>query len=425
MRDQSRSGSEPEKDLSSGRAFFRRTAPTVAFAILLYLGLTHISDVMQALRFSLRILSPLLIGGALAFLLNLPMRAIERRLPSGLKKQGARRAVSLLLAFLLLLALVTALVLFIFPQVWTTISSLLAKLPGFIRDAAAKVTELLNTYAPEFSPKENLAVKWESALENLWEFLSKNLPLIFNATASFAGSLVDFVLGSAVCMYILASKERLGRQTRKLCYAFLPEKKADRLMEIASLSHGTFRNFVTGQLTEACILGGLCGVGALILGFPLPALCGLLVGLGGLIPIFGALVMTILCALLIAVEGSLLQALGFVVFIIVLQQIEGNFIYPRVVGDAVGLPGLWVLLSVTVGGALLGLTGMLTAVPVTSVLYTLLGQSVNRRLKARGVPESRVEPPAPPQKKRRAKGEGVPSQPMEPSDPQQQKPSGS
>ena len=388
------------KRLSPGRLFFRRVAPTVAFGVLLYLGLTHIASVMGALRFLMALLTPLLVGGALAFLLNLPMRRIERRLP---KKWpfSLRRGLSLLLCFLLLILFVSLVALVVFPQMGSTITSLLEKVPAFLRKSAETVTAFLRTHLPELAPKEDLGLKWETAAENLWSFLSKNLPSMLSATASFAGQLASFLLGIAVCGYILASKEKLSRQARKLCYAYVPEHRADRIMEIASLTHRTFCGFVTGQLTEACILGSLCAVGALIFGFPLPLLCGVLMAIGGLVPIFGPIVVTILCALLVAVEGGFFQALGFVVFVVILQQFEGNLIYPRVVGDAVGLPGLWVLLSLTVGGAVMGLSGMLIAVPVASVLAVLLRQNVNHRLKKKAISPEKTDPPKKPPEKRK------------------------
>ena len=205
-----------------------------------------------------------------------------------------------------------------------------------------------------------------------------------SVASSVIGGVVNFILAFTFSIYVVHQKERLGSQAKRLLYAYLPEARSDRIIEILSLSHKTFSNFITGQFTEAIILGALCFVGMSIFRFPYALMISVLVGFTALIPIVGAFIGTIVGALLI-VTVSPIQALWFILFILVLQQIEGNLIYPRVVGTSVGLPGIWVLVAVTAGGSLYGIVGMLFSVPVSSVLYCLLRETVRRRVKERGI----------------------------------------
>jgi predicted PurR-regulated permease PerM len=188
----------------------------------------------------------------------------------------------------------------------------------------------------------------------------------------------NLVLALAFSIYILAQKETIGRQVKKLLRALLPNKAAENLLELSSLTHLSFARFVSGQMTEAVIIGLLCFIGMLIFGFPYAGVISVMVGFTALIPIFGAFIGTGIGAFLILLTNPI-QAIWFVIFIIVLQQLEGNLIYPKVVGRSIGLPGIWVLLAVTVGGNAWSLPGMLLAVPLSSVVYTLLRRFVNRR----------------------------------------------
>ena len=204
-------------------------------------------------------------------------------------------------------------------------------------------------------------------------------------TTSIFSAAVNFVLALVFSLYVLAQKETLSRQVTKTMRALLPEKKAAWLMDLAALTNKTFSNFITGQLTEAVILGSLCFVGMVLFKMPYASVVSVLIGFTALIPIFGAFIGIIIGAFLILLISPV-KAFWFVIFILVLQQIEGNLIYPRVVGKSVGLPGIWVLAAVTVGGNAFGLVGMLLSVPVCSVLYALLRQLVHGRLEKKGLP---------------------------------------
>ena len=199
---------------------------------------------------------------------------------------------------------------------------------------------------------------------------------------------------------MLLEKESLSRQCRKLIYAFLPKSFCDETLRVGSMTHKTFFSYVTIQCTEAVILGALCFVGMLIFRFPYALVISIIMTFCALIPIYGAIFSCVIGALLVLIENPM-QAIGFVVFILVLQQIETNLIYPRVVSTSINLPSMWVLLAVTVGGGLFGVVGMLTAVPITSIVYTLLGEITGKRLSLRGITPEDYAPPAAPESGRR------------------------
>jgi len=201
-----------------------------------------------------------------------------------------------------------------------------------------------------------------------------------NFTSSLFGGIVDLVLGFVFSMYVLSQKEKLGSNVKKVMNTFLPQKRVGQVTEIIAISDKAFSNFITGQLTEALIIGALCFIGMVAFNMPYALTISVLVGFTALIPVFGAFIGTAIGAFLILMVSPI-KAVWFIVFIIVLQQIEGNFIYPKVVGKSVGLPGIWVLTAVTIGNGMFGLLGMIVAVPTFSVLYTLLKKVVDNKTK--------------------------------------------
>jgi predicted PurR-regulated permease PerM len=210
---------------------------------------------------------------------------------------------------------------------------------------------------------------------------SKSVAVMGNAlniTTTFAGKLVSGILSFIIAIYVLAYKEKLGAIARRTTIAFLPEGIAETVLDVAQLSYTTFYNFITGQLTEAVILGSLCYIGMLIFRFPYSAAIGMLVGITSLIPIVGAFIGTIIGAFLI-IMVSPLKALLFVVFLLVLQQIEGNLIYPKVVGKSVGLPDILVIIAVLIGGRIGGISAVLMSVPVCSILYSLFKTQLEQK----------------------------------------------
>lgn len=337
------------------------------------------------------ILSPFIIGACLAFILNVPMRAFERLL-KGIKKVGLRRLLAVILTFislLLVLALVFALLI---PQLAETIASLIPKFYAFVTNAETSVKAFLeeNPAILEWiianTDFENL--DWASLAQKTISVLGSSVSTIvegaFSALGSVYGAIMDVFIALVFALYCLFQKEKLARQCRKFIYAFLPETVCDNIVRIMRLANSTFSNFLSGQCIEVCILGSMFAIAMAIFRMPYIPLVSVLIAVTAFIPIVGAWIGCICGAFLILVANPM-QAVWFVIMFLVLQQIENNLIYPRVVGTSIGLSGMWVLVAVAVGGELMGIAGMFLMIPITSVLYTLLSQVTHKRLAARNV----------------------------------------
>ena len=363
----------------------KRTVRTIALlaagCILLYWALQNHDALMDLVNWITGLLRPFLIGGAIAFILNVPMRVFEKLLPAKMKP-GRRRA----LAMLLVLGLVI-------PQLGTTVTQIGNQLPLFWASVQQWVSDLMDTY-PDLAAALNdtvgdmTAINWQDAVKKATEWLTTGGVAILGGTINAASGVMsgvfDFFVSFCFAVYILAQKERLGTQARMLLYAFVPRPRADRVVDVAGLTHRTFSKFISGQCTEAVILGSLFAVAMTLCRMPYVLLISVLIAFTALIPIFGAFIGCGVGAFLILVDDPI-QALWFVVLFLCLQQVEGNLIYPRVVGSSVGLPSIWVLAAVTVGGSLMGIAGMLVMIPLASVCYSLLRANIHARLRSRGI----------------------------------------
>ncbi len=337
------------------------------------------------------VLVPIIAGACVAFILNIPLRLIERlwiKLFSA-KRRGLRRTVSIILCFLLVAGVAALLVGLIIPQIWRTGKGIFEKIPNYI-DQLNGWYDTLSAFLTKFSINlPDYSFNAESIMSTIRNFLSDNSHHIIDTSVGIVttafGVVFDGVFAVAIAIYILAQKEKLSVRAKKVLYSIFSEKNTERILAFARLSEKTFSGFVTGQLTEAFILGILCFIGMLIFRIPYAPLISVLVGVTALIPIFGAFIGTGIGAFLILFESPL-KAIIFVIFILVLQQLEGNIIYPRVVGSQVGLPGLWVLIAVTVGSEF-GIFGMLVSVPLVSLVYTLIRQFADARIKEKGLEE--------------------------------------
>ena len=297
-----------------------------------------------------------------------------------------KRVVSMILAIIVLLAIIALVVGLVIPQLIETIKILADSLPVLLEDGKVYISDLLVKY-PQVN--ENIT-NLQTSIENLNindeinKFLntygSGILTTSINVISAFAGGIVTFVIALAFAIYALAQKEKLVMQSKKILYAYVKREKADKVMKIARTANQTFSNFISGQFLEALILGFLCMLGMLVLNIPYAVTIGVLISFTALIPIVGAIIGCVIGAILI-LAISPVKAVVFVIFLLILQQIEGNVIYPKVVGSSVGLPGIWVLVAITVGGSLWGLVGILLSVPLFSVIYAVLGEDVNNKLR--------------------------------------------
>lgn len=380
----------------------------VAFGVVLLVGLLKLPAVLQFFSLLFGLLSPLLLGMCIAFILNVPMRSIETRLFAPLTRRFTgriwkrlRRPLALVLT-LVLAAGVLALALFlIIPELARTLGVLADSIPGFIARVEESANDLAARYPQWQDWLASLEINWDSIANSLISFVQNGAVNLFSSTLNLATSVFsgvfNFVLAFIFALYILLGKETLGRQLIRLCRAHLPDKHTDRILRVARLANKTFSRFITGQCLEAVILGLMFYLAMLIFRFPYALMIAVLIAILALIPIFGAFIGCIIGAFLIFVNDPM-QAFWFIVMFLVLQQIEGNLIYPKVVGTSVGLPSIWVLAAVTVGGGLFGIFGMLTFVPLCSVLYALLRESTARKLlrrEARSAKNASAAPSSP------------------------------
>ena len=381
----------------------------VCGGVAFYCALQNLDVVWGAVRGLLGILAPFLLGGALAFVLNVPMRAIERHLLQN-SRRGAklRRPLALVLTLLAVLGVLALASLVIGPGIADAVMSIIREIPA----AFDRLQKQLNGLAESLAAYLPMIQEWLAGVNIDWESLSRRVLEYAQALGSgivssgggFIGGVVSgvstFVIGLIFSFYILLQKEKLSRHGRQVIYGLLPLRQADRTLEILRLASRTFSSFLSGQCLEACILGTLFAVAMTILRMPYALLVGVLIALTALIPIVGAFIGCAVGALLIAIDDPW-KALWFIVLFLVLQQIEGNLIYPHVVGSSVGLPSIWVLAAVTLGGSLMGITGMLFFIPLCSVLYALFRSYVKERLAKKGVPPEkwRDPPPAPPRRR--------------------------
>ncbi len=368
--------------------------------IVLYWFLNDMDRVRGFLSWGMEMVKPFLVGGCIAFILNVPMRAIEKQLKR-VPELPAARGTAILLTLCALVFLVSMVVNLLIPQVQATVETIAVQLPPFFQ----KVEKTIRDFLTE-NPQVEDWLRENTDFETLnWTSLAqKAVDILGGALGKFLGSTVDVVKGlissiwslfvSVVfSLYCLSGKERLARQGRRLSYSLLPERWADELIRVGRLSNSTFSNFFSGQCIEVCILGTMFAITMTALGMPYVPLVSVLVAVTAFIPIVGAWVGCALGALFILVNDPM-QALIFVVMFLILQQIENNLIYPRVVGTSVGLPSMWTLAAVTVGGDLMGVAGMVLMIPMTSVIYALLRDFTADRVKVRGIdPEKLQEQP--------------------------------
>ena len=374
----------------------------VCAGIAFYCILQNLGSVALAVGQILSMLSPFLLGGAMAFILNVPMRAIERGVFRGAAGK-VRRPLSLLLTLIAVIGVLVLASCVIGPGIGEAASSITAQIPEAIRRLQHQLDQL-SAYLPQLQEYlGTLDLNWASISKHALEIAQAWGSGLVNSGGVLIGGVVSgvstFVISLIFSFYILLQKEKLARQGRQVFYALLPERGADRVLEILRLAERTFSSFLSGQCLEAVILGTLFVVTMTIFRLPYALLVGVLISLTALIPIVGAFIGCAVGALLIAVTAPL-KALLFIVLFLVLQQVEGNLIYPHVVGSSVGLPSIWVLAAVTLGGKLMGIVGMLFFIPLCSVLYALFRGFVKNQLVQKKVPDSKWQsvPPRPKRK---------------------------
>ena len=372
-------------------------AAGVIFAAILFNWALHNGAAAAAsLSYLSGLLAPFVLGGVIAFIMNVPMRAIELRLfPQNPKLQKLRRPLAWLLTLLTLMMVILLVVVIVIPQLIQTlrlISEQAMQLVVHARQYLEMMPDKMDAIFPELETTlKDFGVNISSISRQMADMLQNLSGLIVSGVSilnSILNGMVTLFIGFVFSVYLLFGKERLSRQAKRVIYAMCSLSRADKIVEVARLSNRTFSNFITGQCLEACILGILFFICMLLFRLPYATLTSVLVGVTALVPIFGAFIGCI-CSMLFIALSNPMQALGFLALFLVLQQFEGNIIYPRVVGSSVGLPAIWVLVAITLGGSLFGVMGMLVSVPLCSVAYAVCRSLVNDRLSAKDIPSEK------------------------------------
>jgi predicted PurR-regulated permease PerM len=368
-----------------------------AGCIILY-WLLHETERMKSLvKAGIHVVSPFVVGAAMAFILNVPMRGIERLLKP-IKQNGLRRAVAIVLTLLVIVLVLAGVIELLVPQLISTVESLVETIPEFFGRVQEQVTQFLDTH-PEImvwlsNNTDFESFNWQGLIEKAVSVVSGSVSIVFDralsAVVELSTGIFNAVLSFVFALSCLARKEILARQGRRLLYSVLPEKGADETIRIMRMTNSTFSNFISGQCLEAVILGAMFAITMLFFDMPYIPLISVIIAVTALVPIVGAFVGCIIGAFLILMVDPQL-AFFFVVMFLILQQIEGNMIYPRVVGTSIGLPGMWVLVAVAVGGDLMGVGGMLLMIPLASVVYALAREFTVKRLTTRGIPSEKLQ----------------------------------
>lgn len=359
----------------------------ILIAVFSYWGLNNLELLGNILTTVYNVFLPFILGGIIAFILNIPATKIETFLIKNSKKKqpsGLIRIISIIVSLLIFFVVILFIAFLLIPELVENIELLLNNIPGLISNIETFVLDLLDKY-PDI---QNQIKDFFSGAGNITNIISNILNYIINGAVGFIGSLVSsFVtLFTALIfsIYMLSQKEYLVRGIKKVMYATMTKEKVNKLTEIGVLANKTFSKFISGQCVEAVILGLIIFFTSIIFRFPYALIIAVLTAVTALIPIFGALIAMVVGAVLIAITSPI-QAIIFIAVFLIVQQIEGNFIYPKVVGKSVGLSPMWTLLAITVGGELFGIPGMLIGLPLASVAYALIKEFINNKLKEKQI----------------------------------------
>lgn len=364
----------------------------VFVSILFFWGLQRIETISDFIRMIVNILMPFITGGAIAFVVNVPMKRIEKSLPYKMGK--VKRPIAYILTLICLCAVLVFALFVIIPDISKTVANLALQVPGAIESVKSFLEDLMKNNRAVSNIIENISIDFDAlgkqAISILQNSATGILNISVNIISSVIGGIVSFVIAFMFSIYILMQKEKLARQAKQVIYSFLPMSVSDKFIRVMGMSNKAFSNFISGQCIEALILGFIFFMLLSIFKFPYALLICVVISISALIPVVGAFIGCIIGALLILMVNPL-KALIFVIMFVIIQQIEGNLIYPHVVGSSVGLPSIWVLVAVTLGAGLYGAIGILIFIPISSVIYALFKESVAERLKEKRIPKEKYE----------------------------------
>jgi len=335
----------------------------------------------------MNVISPLLIAGIIAFIINIPMTRFEKiisKISGNNKKIGIyNRGISLILSFFSIIALISLMLSIVIPEVLNTFALLASAIPIGFQNGIDWATQYSSLYPQAKTWLEQLNPDWVNIAQQVFDYSKSGLFGVFGTTFSFITTLANitftFIISIMISIYMLLSKEKLFSQTKRFMVAYFPEKINNNILHIVNVADEAFSNFIIGKCIDAIVVGLMCTGGMLLLHIPYAVMIGAIVGVTALVPIVGGYIGLIIGAFLILMVSPV-QALKFIIYLLIMQTFEGNVIYPKIIGNTVGLPPMWILISVTLGGTLLGIPGMLIGVPFVSTIYTILGEHIDYRL---------------------------------------------
>jgi len=370
---------------------FKKYILLISYAILFYYLVTNLQKVLGVVGTAFGILAPFIIGFALAFILNKPFVFFRDKVFKGLidnkknkQRLGIRSGLAILFVYVLVILLLVVLSSFVIPQLVTSISGLIDYIPQYSKNLFDTIDNMMDKFIINETMLDTMQKASTSIIATLKNILSGAVPRIVNFVSGFASNVINIALAVIVSIYLLIDKDHLNYQYRVFVKAFFNEKKANRILEISDLTSKTFSDYIGGQIIDAIIVGVLCTIGLSILKIPYAVLIGTIVGFTNIIPYFGPWIGSV-PGVLILLMIKPIYAVIFVVFVIVLQQVDGNIIYPNIVGSSVGLGALFVTFAIIVGGGLFGLLGMILGVPTFAVCYTLLKEKAYKNLKKKNI----------------------------------------
>ncbi|BBF41647.1 permease [Lachnospiraceae bacterium KM106-2] len=369
----------------------KKTLFYITFTVCLLVGLLNIEVILNLFQYIIRLLGPFILGACIAFVVNIPMRIVENKLQKYCKKNFIgkhSRPISILITFIFIFTLLFVVSVLIVPEIINTLSGIMKAIPDYAEDINNRINHLAKEYPAIRDFINKLDIDWAKAGREAIHFFQNIANGIVLSGIDIIGNIVNglmkFFIGFIFSVYLLVQKESLKRQGKQVLFAYLKEKHATHFCSFCRLTNRTFSNFISGQCTEALIIGGLFFVVLNLLQFPYALLISVFIALMSLIPIFGSYISSYTSAFLILMVNPW-QALLFLLVFAVVQQFDSMFIYPHIVGGSVGLPSMWVIVAVTLGGSLMGIIGMLIFIPLFSIFYTLLRMNVYHRLKTKNL----------------------------------------
>ena len=368
----------------------------ILFTVIIIFAFMYIKTIGSFLAYLINIFMPFIIGIFIAFILNVLLNFVENKLFKKLNNKNyktwskLKRPVSVIITFIIIITIIVFILGLLIPQLQNTVSLFTKNFDTY----KEQTIEILNNFGINSESINNYSTSINNLKNEITSYINNNrneiMQITIGVASSFLGSITSIIIGIVFAIYILLKKEDLSRQFKKILKAYLPEKYERRIEEIANLSNITFGNFISGQCLEALIIGLLCFIGMLLLQIPYASTISVLVGFTALIPVFGAFIGTFIGAFLIFMVEPF-KALIFIIFIIILQQLEGNIIYPKVVGKSVGLPSIWVMVAVTIGASIYGVLGMILSVPLCSILYSIIKTDVNLKIEEKNKVPAKIK----------------------------------